>query len=202
MKEVIINNIMLNIKNNKNYTEQKLNEIRYGLEALYLTSTKIAVIYIIAVILNSYKELTLIFLLYGTLRLTGFGIHAKSSKECWISSLLIFVPIPYLLKFIFIPKYINIILSIIGTILLLIYSPADTEKRPLIHKKKRIIYKILTTTISTIYTILNIITKDNILSNIITFSILLEAIIVLPISYKLFGLKYNNYLNYKERRTN
>ena len=150
MKEVIINNIMLNIKNNKDYTEQKLNEIRYGLEALYLTSTKIAVIYIIAVILNSYKELTLIFLLYGTLRLTGFGIHAKSSKECWISSLLIFVPIPYLLKFIFIPKYINIILSIIGTILLLIYSPADTEKRPLIHKKKRIIYKILTTTISTI----------------------------------------------------
>lgn len=202
MKEVIINNIMLNIKNNKDYTEQKLNEIRYGLEALYLTSTKIAVIYIIAVILNSYKELTLIFLLYGTLRLTGFGIHAKSSKECWISSLLIFVPIPYLLKFIFIPKYINIILSIIGTILLLIYSPADTEKRPLIHKKKRIIYKILTTTISTIYTILNIITKDNILSNIITFSILLEAIIILPISYKLFGLKYNNYLNYKERRTN
>ena len=202
MKEVIINNIMLNIKNNKDYTEQKLNEIRYGLEALYLTSTKIAVIYIIAVILNSYKELTLIFLLYGILRLTGFGIHAKSSKECWISSLLIFVPIPYLLKFIFIPKYINIILSIIGTILLLIYSPADTEKRPLIHKKKRIIYKILTTTISTIYTILNIITKDNILSNIITFSILLEAIIVLPISYKLFGLKYNNYLNYKERRTN
>ena len=202
MKEVIINNIMLNIKNNKDYTEQKLNEIRYGLEALYLTSTKIAVIYIIAVILNSYKELTLIFLLYGTLRLTGFGIHAKSSKECWISSLLIFVPIPYLLKFIFIPKYINIILSIIGTILLLIYSPADTEKRPLIHKKKRITYKILTTTISTIYTILNIITKDNILSNIITFSILLEAIIVLPISYKLFGLKYNNYLNYKERRTN
>ena len=202
MKEVIINNIMLNIKNNKDYTEQKLNEIRYGLEALYLTSTKIAVIYIIAVILNSYKELTLIFLLYGTLRLTGFGIHAKSSKECWISSLLIFVPIPYLLKFIFIPKCINIILSIIGTILLLIYSPADTEKRPLIHKKKRIIYKILTTTISTIYTILNIITKDNILSNIITFSILLEAIIVLPISYKLFGLKYNNYLNYKERRTN
>ena len=94
------------------------------------------------------------------------------------------------------------LLSIIGTILLLIYSPADTEKRPLIHKKKRIIYKILTTTISTIYTILNIITKDNILSNIITFSILLEAIIVLPISYKLFGLKYNNYLNYKERRTN
>lgn len=82
MKEVIINNIMLNIKNNKDYTEQKLNEIRYGLEALYLTSTKIAVIYIIAVILNSYKELTLIFLLYGTLRLTGFGIHAKSSKEC------------------------------------------------------------------------------------------------------------------------
>ena len=202
MKEVIINNIMLNIKNNKDYTEQKLNEIRYGLEALYLTSTKIAVIYIIAVILNSYKELTLIFLLYGTLRLTGFGIHAKSSKECWISSLLIFVPIPYLLKFIFIPKYINIILSIIGTILLLIYSPKNKKKRPLINKKKRIIYKILTTTISIIYTILNIITKDNILSNIITFSILLEAIIVLPVSYKLFGLKYNNYLNYKERRTN
>ena len=86
--------------------------------------------------------------------------------------------------------------------LLAIYSPADTEKRPLINRKKRIVYKILTTLIAIIYMVIGLVVKNNILSNVITLSILLEAVIVLPISYKLFGLKYNNYLNYKGRRNN
>ena len=202
MKEVIISNIMLNIKNNKDLTDEKLREIKYGLEALYLTLTKILVIYLISIVLNTYKELSLIFLFYGILRLTGFGLHSKSTKECWISSIAIFVPIPYLVKIIFIPEYINIILSIFGIVLLAIYSPADTEKRPLINREKRIVYKILTTLIAIIYMVIVLVVKNNILSNIITFSILLEAVIVLPISYKLFGLKYNNYLNYKGRRNN
>lgn len=202
MKEVVIKNIMLSIRNNTDYTEQKLNEIKYGLESLYLTLTKIGVIYVISIILRTYKELSLIFLFYGILRLTGFGIHAKSTKECWIASLLVFVLFPYLLKLIVIPKYINIILSLIGTILLLIYSPADTVKRPLIHKKKRIMYKVITTLLASIYTVIVIFTKNNILSNTLTFSIILEMAMVLPISYKLFGLTYNNYLNYKERRIN
>lgn len=202
MKEVVIKNIMLSIRNNTDYTEQKLNEIKYGLESLYLTLTKIGVIYVISITLRTYKELSLIFLFYGILRLTGFGIHAKSTKECWIASLLVFVPFPYLLKLIVIPKYINIILSLIGTILLLIYSPADTIKRPLIHKKKRIMYKVITTLLASIYTVIVIFTKNNILSNTLTFSIILEMTMVLPISYKLFGLTYNNYLNYKERRIN
>lgn len=202
MKEVIINNVMLNIKNNKDFTEQKLCEIKYGLESLYLTLTKIVVIYLISILLKTSKELSLVFLFYGILRLTGFGVHAKGSKECWIASLLVFVPFPYLLKVVLIPKYINIILSVIGTILLLIYSPADTKKRPLIHEKKRIMYKIITALIASIYTIINVFIKDNILSNTLTFAILLEMVMVLPISYKLFGLTYNNYLNYQGRRTN
>lgn len=202
MKEVIINNVMLNIKNNKDFTEQKLCEIKYGLESLYLTLTKIVVIYLISILLKTSKELSLVFLFYGILRLTGFGIHAKGSKECWIASLLVFVPFPYLLKVVLIPKYINIILSVMGTILLLIYSPADTKKRPLIHKKKRIMYKIITVLIASIYTMINVFIKDNILSNTLTFAILLEMVMVLPISYKLFGLTYNNYLNYQERRNN
>lgn len=202
MKEVIINNVMLNIKNNKDFTEQKLCEIKYGLESLYLTLTKIVVIYLISILLKTSKELSLVFLFYGILRLTGFGVHAKGSKECWIASLLVFVPFPYLLKVVLIPKYINIILSVIGTILLLLYSPADTKKRPLIHKKKRIMYKIITALIASIYTIINVFIKDNILSNTLTFAILLEMVMVLPISYKLFGLTYNNYLNYQGRRTN
>ena len=166
MKEVVIKNIMLSIRNNTDYTEQKLNEIKYGLESLYLTLTKIGVIYVISI------------------RLTGFGIHAKSTKECWIASILVFVPFPYLLKLIVIPKYINFILSLIGTILLLIYSPADTVKRPLIHKKKRIMYKVITTLLASIYTVIVIFTKNNILSNTLTFSIILEMTMVLPINYK------------------
>ena len=87
MKEVVIKNIMLSIRNNTDYTEQKLNEIKYGLESLYLTLTKIGVIYVISIILRTYKELSLIFLFYGILRLTGFGIHAKSTNIIVIPTL-------------------------------------------------------------------------------------------------------------------
>ena len=63
-------------------------------------------------------------------------------------------------------------------------------------------YKIITVLIASIYTMINVFIKDNILSNTLTFAILLEMVMVLPISYKLFGLTYNNYLNYQERRNN
>jgi accessory gene regulator B len=84
---------------------------------------------------------------------------------------------------------------------MIIYSPADTEKRPLINKKKRIVYKVVTIIISIIYISIIFIKKDIYLSKILFFSIFLETLLVLPISYKLLGLKYNNYKRYKKGGT-
>ncbi len=203
MKELVVNGIMNNITKYYDYDNTKINEIKYGIESLYLTITKTIIIFILSIILNITKELMLLFVFYSLIRLTGFGVHAKKSWHCWVSSLTIFVLIPILIKYVTLNEKLIIISYTIFNLLLLMYAPADTEKRPLIKKNKRILYKVLTIIITISYLIYSIIYKENtMIINTLYFSILLEVILILPCTYKLFGVKYNNYKNYKKKGGN
>lgn len=184
-------------KSNKNINEIKLEEIMYGLESIYLTIEKIILIIIISLILNVFKEVMLFMLIYNVIRFTGFGAHAKNSITCLIISTITFILIPIIAIHITIPIYMKIMIGIICLILFLIYAPADTEKRPIISKKRRFFYKICTTFIGVLYIILSLYIKNNFMSNVLIFSLILQSIMILPITYKLFGVSYNNYKNYK-----
>ena len=199
MKNRIINNLMDIIKKYNNFDDIKLQEIKYGLETIYLTIIKTIVFIIISIILSTLKELLLFMLFYGILRLTGFGVHAKKSIHCWISSFITFILIPIFIKYLQLNNIIISILLFISILLLIIYAPADTPKRPLINKKKRIIYKVLTIFVAATYTILIIIKPTNLITNSMIYSLLLEGFLVAPISYKLFGVSYKNYKNYKRK---
>ena len=198
MKNLILNSIIRNIKKYYSYDEIKIKEIRYGLESLYVSITKIIVIFIISYFINTVSDLLLLFLTFGILRITGFGVHAKKSIHCWLTSIPLFVIVPYIIKNIYINDWLITLLSVISIILLAIYAPADTEKRPLINSKKRIVYKVLTIIISIIYYIIIIHSQKNYINKLLFFSILIESILVLPITYKLLGVKYKNYMNYKK----
>lgn len=198
MKNKILDNLCNKIKETYNYNDTKIKEIRYGLETLYMSVVKGLIILIISFFTHTTIELCVFYISFAGLRLTGFGLHAKNSIECWVLSVPLFTIIPYLIKIITLDnKYYLLLLLFIA--LLLIYAPADTEKRPLINKKKRNIYKLLTITISIIYFIIILITKNIIIKNAFSFSIILESILVIPISYKLLGLKYSNYKEYKRK---
>ena len=198
MKNIILNSIIRNIKKYYSYDEIKIKEIRYGLESLYVSITKIIVIFIISYFINTVSDLLLLFLTFGILRITGFGVHAKKSIHCWFTSIPLFEIVPYIIKNIYINDCLITLLSIISILLLAIYAPADTEKRPLINSKKRIVYKVLTIIISIIYYIIIIHSQKNYINKLLFFSILIESILVLPITYKLLGVKYKNYMNYKK----
>lgn len=199
MRSKIINSIMNQIKIYNNFDDIKLQEIKYGLETVYLTIIKTIVFILLAILLKTIKGLLLFMLFYGIIRLTGFGVHAKKSIHCWISSILIFLIIPILIKYITINNYILYIISLISITILAIYAPADTPKRPLINKKKRIIYKVLTILISIGYLITITIIKDKLIINSLFYSLLLECFLVTPLIYKLFGVSYKNYKNYKRK---
>lgn len=203
MKELVVNSIMNNITKYYDYDNTKINEIKYGIESLYLTISKTIIIFIISILLNMTKELILLFTFYSLIRLTGFGVHAKKSWHCWVTSITMFILIPLLIKYVTLNQELIIISYIVFTLLLIKYAPADTEKRPLINKKKRIIYKVLTITLAITYLIYSLIYKDNtIIIKTLYFSVLLEVILILPCTYKLFGVKYNNYKNYKKKGGN
>ena len=199
MRSKIINSIMEQIKKYNNFDDIKLQEIKYGLETVYLTIVKTIVFIILAILLKTIKGLLLFMLFYGILRLTGFGVHAKKSIHCWTSSILIFAIIPILIKYLILNNYILYIVSIISIVLLAIYAPADTPKRPLINKKKRNIYKILTIIISVSYLIAITLLNNSLIINTLFYSLVLESFLVTPFIYKLFGVSYKNYKNYKRK---
>lgn len=178
------------------YDEDKLDEIRYGLEAIYLSITKVVVIFFLAYLLGILKETICLCLAFNVLRLSGFGLHATKSWMCWVSSTIIFLVIPYLCTIIKIPSTTMMILSLVLEANLLLFAPADTKKRPLIHKRKRVRWKMMTgiTGCVFLYFVLN--TENTLVQNILLSAMLIEGALINPFVYKIFKLPYNNYKRY------
>ena len=196
MKEKFVNSCLKVIKNNNdNLSRKDIDKMKYGLEGLYLTITKIIFILLISIILGIVKETILLLLIFNGIRFTSFGVHAKRSIDCLISSSLFFIIFPLLCVHLTIPIIIKYILFIPILILISIYAPSDTVKRPLKNKKKRIIYKISSIIITIIYMILIIIIQDNTLSNCFLAALIIQVIVILPITYKIFDVPYNNHKN-------
>ena len=193
IKNFVINNSMNLISEMDKYNEEQLEEIKYGLEGIYLTVSKCIVIIALSIILGIFKETLLFLLLFNVLRTVAFGIHASKSIYCWISSSISFLLIPYLCVHFEFPLLFHIVVSCISFISFIFYAPADTVKRPLVNKKKRKIYKILSVLFAFIFITL-IFTIQNILfKNMLTFALILQTVLILPITYKIFKLPYNNY---------
>lgn len=188
---------MSNIKKNKSdLNEEQLEIIEYGLEGLYLTIIKIIIILLLAIVLDILKETVLMIIFYNVTRFFTFGLHAKTSTACLITSLLLFIGGTYLATYLQIPLIVKIILSVTCLILICIYAPADTEKRPLINPKKRKRFKIQSIIISIIMGVLIIYLNDSYISNFMVIGQLEAVIMILPITYKIYGLPYNNYKSY------
>lgn len=198
IKEYILDNSINIIKKKYELNEENIEVIRYGLEGIYLTLTKAIIITLIAINLNLLSEYLIFLLFYNIIRTFSFGLHAKNSIVCLISSTIIFICVPMMCKFINIDTSVRILLSIVTTLCIFLFSPADTEKRPIISKKRRLFYKIISTFISIIYSIIGLTIKNLFISNALIFALIVQCFIINPLSYKVFNLPYNNYKNYKE----
>jgi len=199
MKHKFVDTSITNIiKYNAEYTELDIEKLKYGLEGLYLFVTKLIIIYALAAILRILPLVLAISLLFGLIRFTAFGFHAGKSSHCFISSTIMLIFIPLLFSHIDITLNLFLIIGFISLFIIALYAPADTEKRPLKNKKKRIIRKIISIIISTIYIFIGIFTNHDILRTVLTCALLLQAIAVHPIIYWIFGQPYRNYKNYNQ----
>ena len=194
MREKIVDYFMRSIKNNnKDLSKVKLEEIRYGLLGLYSMITKTIVIVILALILGIFKEFILFLIFYSILRSVGYGTHAKSNIMCWISSTLLLIGLPYIFMLITINLSTKIIIWSICFISYIFFCPADTEKRPMINKKRKSKFKLLIIFISLIYLVLII--NYSLISNYIIAAMILQAFLSSPLGYILMGQKVRFRLN-------
>lgn len=198
MKKQFLNFCEKTIINNKNINEEELEIINFGLESIYLTLVKIVIIIFLSLLLGIFKEVILMIVSYNIIRFFAFGLHAPNSTSCLITSIILFIGGAYVSVYLDISIYIKIIISFISILLISIYAPADTEKRPLINRKKRMKYKYISIVVSIFMSFFLIKFHDSYLSNFLLIGLIEEVIMILPITYKLYKLPYNNYKTYNE----
>lgn len=194
MKEVFLNHTMNFIASNqKDLNQEDKEKLAYGLEGLYMTITKLVIIFLIAFLLGFIKEFIITLIFFNIIRFPGFGFHASKSIVCLISSSLLILGLPYLFTNIEVSLTIKIILCIVSVITFIICAPADTQKRPLTNKKKRIIRKIAASSLAVIYSVLIIVFNGYEISNLLMAALLIETILISPIMYLIFKEPYRNY---------
>lgn len=196
MKKAFLDSSIRFIGNYKELCQEDIEKLRYGLEGIYLTVTKLIIIAIVSLILGILKEVIITLLLFNALRFTGFGFHAEKSIQCLLLSLFQFVIIPYIMLNISISKNFAVIICIFCILSYSLFAPADTIKRPLPNVKKRKIRKWSTVIIGISYSILLLMFFDSFLSTLFLSSLIVEAIVINPLIYIVFKQPYNNYKTY------
>ena len=176
MKKKFIESSIRLIKNNKRVDELEEKKLRYGLEGFYNVFVKTIVMLVLAVVLDIVPEYVLLILVYSTLRLYGFGIHMKTSAQGWLTSVPMYIGGCILIKYVTFPEYISVIIWIFGFLSFLLFAPADTPARPLIHKEKRIRAKILSILILIGYFVIYHYVDITVIKNVILYVVLMESV--------------------------
>jgi len=195
MKELFLNKSISFLNKYYDYSDLDIMKLKYGLEGIYLTLTKTVFIILIAIVLNILKEVLAVIVLYNIIRYTGFGFHAEKSYQCLILSTINFIAIPFFFLNISLNNIVILIICLICISNYLLFAPADTIKRPLPNKKKRLIRKCLTVSIGIIYSISIFIINNHTFTSLILSSLVIQMIVINPLTYKLFKQPYNNYKN-------
>ena len=196
MKKKFIQTSINILKNSGKYSSDDIEIIIYGLEGIYLTITKMIIIFLISFVLGITKEVFLLLITYNIIRSQAFGIHASKSIYCLISSLIFFVGGAMICKYIMLPLWLMIVIAILCDICLLLYAPADTHKHPIINLKKRKKFKFLSFTFGLIYTFLIIYYYGQDITNYLLFGMLEAVLMILPVTYSTFKMPYDNYKTY------
>lgn len=194
MKEAFLNHTMDFIASNQeSLNEEEKEKLQYGLEGLYMNITKLAIIFLLAFLMGFIKEFIIALILFNIIRFPGFGFHASKSMVCLITSIMLILGLPYLFTVFEVSLNVKILLCVISVIVFIICAPADTWKRPLTNKKKRMLRKGSACFLAIVYSVLVVIFNGNEISNLLMAALLIEAILISPILYFIFNEPYRNY---------
>ena len=176
--------------------ELQAKKIKYGLEGIYNVLTKVIVMAIITIILGIWKSYILLIIFYALARRYAYGLHSKSSITCWILTLTIYIFGSYFIHYAHLQNYIIYFIWCFSFLSFLLLAPADTPKRPLIHKEKRRIQKIKSCIICLIYLGLIFLFQNCFINNAIIYSLFVQSLCINPLLYKITNTPFDNYKTY------
>ncbi len=175
--------------------DERAEIIHYGLENIVGELPKTFIIFGIAWFLNIIDLTLITFVSIMMYRAFAGGFHAKTHIGCILFTSLLYLGPPLISKYIVFEqewiKYIIIVAVWIFSMLMISwYAPADTENVPILRKSERKQKKILSYITMTATLLIASTISDNIISNIIWLSVLIQTLYITRLMYKITNNAY------------
>ncbi len=171
----------------------ELMKMKLGVEIIFINVTKFLIVFTAAALFGLLKEALFMSLIFGSVRKSAFGLHAKNSIVCTLVTFLMFVGGSYISHSIKLNNYLILLIFTVLNILLFKYAPADTENHPILGRKLRKKLRKEAVTVGILLMCLAMIVSNQLIKSLIVLSVGYEVISILPITYKILNRGYKNY---------
>ena len=171
----------------------KQKEIQYGLHILLSNLYKVPMIFLISYLLGIFQYTVAAFLSFIALRTFSSGAHAKTAVGCFFTTLSILYGAVYLGMYLPLSALHLRAIFLICIYLILRYAPADTPERPLVSKSLRRQLRLRALIVMSLAFVLCIRVFSAPIAHIIMLAMLIQCILLTPLSYKIMKKEYKNY---------
>lgn len=177
------------------YTEEKREILLFGTTRIVEDVPKMIGILILGIVLNILKEILIITIVITLYKTFVGGVHAKTNLGCFVSSVVFYLSIIYVSKYVDLKNEIYILGLVLNYIFALyciwVYVPADVPEIPKIDKTIRRKNKIKALImLNIIYVVTLVVVKDKGVQNLVMLSIYSINLMTTRTMYNLFKNEY------------
>lgn len=114
----------------QNYIVQEEYEICvFGIEQLISSAINLVSILLIGIVLDTLLESIIFLMAFKLIRECAGGYHASTRVRCYLLSIFTVIVVLSVIKYISIDSIILLIMSMLASIIIILFSPVDTENK-------------------------------------------------------------------------
>lgn len=168
----------------------------YGFELIISFTFSVSLIFLIGVVSNNIIPTILFTLAFVLLRSSTGGYHANTYLMCLVVTVFTYCCVVFLAEVFNVPLGGYLVLLIVGTPLLLVFSPIEHPNKP-IAEKNRYKFKIFSTLIFSVFTISGAICTlfDNTFADVLFFTLIADLLLMFINNFRKGGKKDETYFN-------
>jgi len=197
MVDKISNKILYFLVNKSDIDDERKEILLFGITRIVEDIPKTIGIILIGILLNIIFEMIVVTVIISLYKTFVGGVHAKTNFGCFICSVIFYIAIIYLAKFVIINGNIRILFISLNYIFaiycILTYVPADVPEMPKVDKRLRRNLKTKSfVMLNLIFLITYLFVKDLYVQRIIGYSLFFINLMTTRTIYKLFKNDYGH----------
>lgn len=197
MVDKVSNKILCFLVNKSDIDDEQKEILLFGIQRIVEDIPKTIGIILIGLLLNILFEMFVVTVIIALYKTFVGGVHAKTNFGCFICSVIFYLAIIYLAKFVVIKgdaRFLFVALNYIFAIYCIwIYAPADVPEMPKVDKRLRKDLKIKSfIMLNLIFFVTYSFVKDLYVQRIIAYSVFFINVMTTRTIYKLFKNEYGH----------